>query len=113
MMTPGRPRILRRKREVDGGGDRTRSSAISAADQIQHEAGHLRGTGEASAVEPGGEDRQRQGLDAEIFAGTDVVERLEQRERDANGDGGPRQWQGDASRQLQRPRSQHAGWLRE
>ncbi len=78
-----------------------RSSAIKAATISEHEAGNLRRAGKASAIEPGREDRQRQRLHAEIFAGADIVERLEQGKRHADRDGGPRQ------RQVMRRASRH------
>ena len=74
----------------------------------QQEAGHLRRAGEASTIEPGGEDRERQGLHAEILAGADVIERLEQGQRSANGNRGSRQRKGDAPRKLPWLRAQHA-----
>jgi hypothetical protein len=71
-------------------------------DQRQQRQRDLRGARQAAAVEPGGEDRQRQRLDAEIFAGADIVERLQQRQRHADRQRRPRQWQRDVAHQAPR-----------
>ena len=67
----------------------------------KHHAGDLRGAGQARAVEPGGEDRERQRAHAEILGGADVVERFEQRERQADRERGARERQRDVTRQHQ------------
>src|SRR2546430_7421868 len=57
------------------------TTLFRSRDHDQHHAGDLRGARQARAVEPGGEDREREGADAEIFAGADVVQRLHQGDR--------------------------------
>ena len=64
----------------------------------------LRRAGEAGAVEPGREDRERQRAHAEIFAGADVVQRLQQHEREADRKRRPRQRQRDVRAASQRSR---------
>jgi hypothetical protein len=80
-------------------------------DDHKHEAGQLGGPRKTAAIEPGGEDRQRERRHAEIFAGANVVERLQQRERDTDCDGGPRQRQRDPQGELPRSRAEHARCL--
>ena len=77
-------------------------------DRDQHHAGDLRGAGQARAVEPGGEDRERQRAHAEIFAGADVVERFHQGEREADRERRPRQRQRDVARQHETRRAERA-----
>ena len=82
-----------------------------AGDRDQHHAGDLRRARQARTVEPGGEDRQRQRLHAEIFAGADVVERLEQRQRKTRGDRRARQRQRDVAGQRPATRAERARHL--
>ena len=64
-------RVLCRDREVPAAAKALQRD--QGSDDQQHEAGNLRRAGKASAIEPGREDRQRQRLHAEIFAGADIV----------------------------------------
>ena len=56
-------------------------------DEGEHHAGDLRRAREAAAVEPRVVDRHGERAYAEIFTGADVVERFEQRQRHAHGQG--------------------------
>ena len=67
-----------------------------ASHDRQHEAGKLRRAGKASAIEPGREHRHRERADAEIFAGADVVQRLQRYQRDPDRERRPRHRQRDA-----------------
>ncbi len=77
----------------------------------EHRAGNLRRTRQARAIDPGGEDRQRERLHAEIFAGPDIVQRLEQRQRKSNRKRRPCQRQGDMAGQHETRRAKRAGDL--
>ena len=73
-----------------------------AGDDRQHEARELGGAGQAAAVEPGREDRHREGADAEIFAGADIVQRFQRDQCDADGQRRPRHRQRDTPEHAQR-----------
>ena len=75
-------------------------------DHDQRECGNLRGARKAAAVEPGREDRDRQRAHAEIFAGADVVERLQRHQREADSKRRASHRQRDAPEDGQRPRAQ-------
>ena len=77
-------------------------------DDREHEAGDLRRAGEAAAVEPGGVDRDGERPDAEIFARADVVQRLQQRQREPDRERRPRQRQGDGAKHLEAPGAERA-----
>ncbi len=62
----------------------------------QHETRQLRGAGEAAAVEPGREHRDRERANAEIFAGADVVQRFQRHQRCADRERGTCHRQRDA-----------------
>ena len=99
------------ERRVDAAAPAVALERNQRGDEQQHHAGDLGGAGKAAAVEPGGEDRQRQRLNAEIFAGADVVERLQERERNSDGDRRPRQWQRNLPGEAERPRAEHTRGL--
>lgn len=64
------------------------------SDQRQGDQSDLGGSGQVGARHPGRVDGDSQGLDAQEFGSADVVQGFQQHEAQADGDGGPRQWQG-------------------
>ncbi len=79
-----------------------RSSAISAITITSITQAICAAPGRLDAIDPGGEDRQGQRLHAEIFAGADVVQGFEQRQRKPDRERGP------CERQRHMPRQHHA-----
>jgi hypothetical protein len=75
----------------------------------QHGAGDLRRTGQVGARDPGRVDRDGERLDAEEFRSADVIERLQQRQAQADGQRGPGERQRDAEEGAAAAFAQRAG----